>query len=109
MRTNAIAPADPAAIACGQRATPDCVAKARQFLLFAYFIGYKAGLTPITGYCDFFGSHGACGGPALLPVVTILGMDVGIALGGAVFTDRVDRRRRRRAVWATRSAQSWQQ
>jgi peptide/nickel transport system permease protein len=118
-------------------------------LLFAYFIGYKAGLTPITGYCDFFGTAGQCGGPiqwayhlilpwmtfmclfaaiyvrmiranvmetlnedyvrtarakgapgwivlrshvlrnALLPIVTMLGMDVGIALGNAVFTESV--------------------
>jgi peptide/nickel transport system permease protein len=118
-------------------------------LLFAYFIGYKAGLTPITGYCDFLGSGSACGGPvqwayhlilpwatfmilftaiyvrmiranvmetlnedyvrtarakgapertvlrahvlrnAMLPIVTILGMDIGIALGGAVFTETV--------------------
>jgi peptide/nickel transport system permease protein len=118
-------------------------------LLFAYFIGYRAGLTPITGYCDFFGSEGACGGPlqwawhlvlpwmtfmclfaaiyvrmiranvmetlnedyvrtarakgapnwlvlrshvlrnALLPIVTMLGMDVGLALGNAVFTESV--------------------
>jgi peptide/nickel transport system permease protein len=118
-------------------------------LLFAYFIGYKAGLTPITGYCDFFGSGEACGGPvqwayhlilpwatfmilfaalyvrmiranvmetlnedyvrtarakgapertvlrshvlrnAMLPIVTMLGMDIGIALGGAVFTETV--------------------
>jgi peptide/nickel transport system permease protein len=119
-------------------------------LLFAYFIGYKAGLAPITGYCDFFGGGaGTCGGPlqwawhlmlpwmtfmclfaaiyvrmiranvmetlnedyvrtarakgapgwlvlrshvlrnALLPIVTMLGMDVGIALGNAVFTESV--------------------
>jgi peptide/nickel transport system permease protein len=118
-------------------------------LLFAYFVGYKAGLTPITGYCDFFGGGGECHGPlqwawhlalpwatfmilfaalyvrmirsnvidtlsedyvrtarakgaaesrvlgrhvlrnALLPIVTILGMDVGVALGGAVFTEAV--------------------
>jgi peptide/nickel transport system permease protein len=118
-------------------------------LLFAYFIGYKAGLTPITGYCDFFPAEGTCGGPvqwayhlilpwmtfmilfaavyvrmiranvmetlnedyvrtarakgaphwlvlrshvlrnALLPIVTMLGMDIGIALGGAVFTETV--------------------
>ena len=118
-------------------------------LLFAYFIGYKAGLTPITGYCDFFGRGDACHGPvqwayhmilpwstfmilfaalyvrmiranvmetlnedyvrtahakgapgwlvlrshvlrnAMLPIVTMLGMDIGIALGGAVFTESV--------------------
>jgi peptide/nickel transport system permease protein len=119
-------------------------------LIFAYFIGYKAGLTPITGYCDFFGgTTSSCSGPiewahhlvlpwltfmilfaavyvrmiranvmetlnedyvrtarakgapgwlvlrshvlrnALLPIVTMLGMDIGIALGGAVFTETV--------------------
>jgi peptide/nickel transport system permease protein len=118
-------------------------------LLFVYFISYKAGLTPITGYCDFFGTTGSCGGPvqwayhlilpwmtfmilfaalyvrmiranvmetlnedyvrtarakgapgwlvlrshvlrnAMLPIVTMLGMDIGIALGGAVFTETV--------------------
>jgi peptide/nickel transport system permease protein len=118
-------------------------------LLFAYFIGYKAGLTPITGYCDLFGGGTGCGGPvqwayhlllpwltfmilyaalyvrmiranvmetlnedyvrtarakgapeprvlrshvlrnSMLPIVTILGMDIGIALGGAVFTETV--------------------
>jgi peptide/nickel transport system permease protein len=119
-------------------------------LLFAYFIGFRAGLTPITGYCDFFGgTNSSCGGPvqwayhlilpwltfmilfaalyvrmiranvmetlnedyvrtarakgapnwlvlrshvlrnALLPIVTMLGMDIGIALGGAVFTETV--------------------
>jgi peptide/nickel transport system permease protein len=118
-------------------------------LIFAYFIGYKAGITPITGYCDFFGGGEACGGPAqwayhlilpwltfmilfaalyvrmiranvietlhedyvrtarakgapertvlrshvlrnaMLPIVTMLGMDIGIALGGAVFTETV--------------------
>src|SRR3954454_2716328 len=118
-------------------------------LIFAYFIGYKAGLTPITGYCDFINPSSDCGGPvqwayhlvlpwttfailfaalyvrmirasvmetlnedyvrtarakgapaprvlrahvlrnAMLPVVTMLGMDIGIALGGAVFTETV--------------------
>jgi peptide/nickel transport system permease protein len=119
-------------------------------LIFAYFIGYKAGLTPITGYCDFFGgSDSSCSGPvqwawhlvlpwatfmilfaalyvrmiranvmetlnedyvrtarakgapeaqvlrshvlrnAMLPIVTMLGMDIGGALGGAVFTESV--------------------
>jgi peptide/nickel transport system permease protein len=118
-------------------------------LIFAYFIGYKAGLTPITGYCDFINPTGDCGGPvqwayhlilpwttfailfaaiyvrmiranvmealtedyvrtarakgapewivmrshvlrnAMLPVVTMLGMDIGLALGGAVFTETV--------------------
>ena len=127
-------------------------------LIFAYFIGYKAGITPITGYCDFFGASEACGGPAqwayhlilpwvtfmilfaalyvrmiranvietlhedyvrtarakgapgalvirthvlrnaMLPIVTILGMDVGIALGGAVFTETVYGATRARAA-----------
>jgi len=120
-------------------------------LIFSYFFGYKWGITPISGYCDFFNpSVGAdCGGPvqwayhmilpwmtfailfaalyvrmiranvieamhedyvrtarakgapesrvirthvlrnALLPVVTMLGMDIGLALGGAVFTESV--------------------
>jgi len=119
-------------------------------LIFAYFIGYKWGITPITGYANFFNPPpGQPGGPvqwayhmilpwmtfailfaavyvrmiranvletmnedyvrtarakgapearvmrahilrnALLPVVTMLGMDVGLALGGAVFTETV--------------------
>lgn len=118
-------------------------------LLFAYFFGFKAGIFPITGYCDFFNPSGDCGGPvqwayhlvlpwvtfailfaalyvrmiranvmealgedyvrtarakgapewlvmrshvlrnALLPVVTMLGMDIGLALGGAIFTESV--------------------
>src|ERR671937_2024754 len=120
-------------------------------LIFSYFFGYKWGITPISGYCDFFNpSAGAdCGGPtqwayhlilpwitlalvnaalytrmiranmlesltedyvrtarakgapesrvirahllrnALLPIVTMLGMDIGFALGGAVFTESV--------------------
>jgi peptide/nickel transport system permease protein len=119
-------------------------------LIFAYFIGYKAGVAPITGYCDFIGhDSSSCSGPllwahhlllpwltfmilfaavyvrmiranvmetlnedyvrtarakgapewmvlrshvlrnALLPIVTMLGMDIGIALGGAVFTESV--------------------
>src|SRR3954447_7788125 len=118
-------------------------------LLFAYFFGFKAGIFPITGYCDFIHPSGSCGGPvqwayhlvlpwatfailfaalyvrmiranvmealgedyvrtarakgapeslvlrshvlrnALLPVVTMLGMDIGIALGGAIFTESV--------------------
>jgi peptide/nickel transport system permease protein len=118
-------------------------------LIFAYFIGFKAGLTPITGYCDFINPSGDCGGPvqwayhlilpwmtfailfaavyvrmiranvmealtedyvrtarakgapewlvmrshvlrnAMLPVVTMLGMDIGLGLGGAVFTESV--------------------
>jgi peptide/nickel transport system permease protein len=120
-------------------------------LILSYVLGYKLGITPIAGYCDFFSpSLGAsCGGPvqwayhmilpwatfmllfaalytrfiranvmetmtedyvrtarakgaserrvlvqhvlrnSLLPVVTILGMDVGLALGGAIFTESV--------------------
>ncbi len=118
-------------------------------LLFAYFIGFKAGLTPITGYANFFGGGNGPGGPvqwayhlilpwltfmvlftalyvrmirantmetlnedfvrtarakgapewvvlrshvlrnAMLPIVTMLGMDIGLALGGAVFTETV--------------------
>jgi peptide/nickel transport system permease protein len=118
-------------------------------LIFAYFFGFKAGIFPITGYCDFINPSGDCGGPvqwayhlvlpwatfailfaalyvrmiranvmealgedyvrtarakgapewlvmrshvlrnALLPVVTMLGMDIGIALGGAIFTESV--------------------
>jgi peptide/nickel transport system permease protein len=118
-------------------------------LLLAYFLGFKAGVFPITGYCDFINPSGDCGGPvqwayhlflpwatfaflfaalyvrmiranvmealgedyvrtarakgapewlvmrshvlrnALLPVVTMLGMDIGIALGGAIFTESV--------------------
>jgi peptide/nickel transport system permease protein len=118
-------------------------------LLLAYFLGFRAGVFPITGYCDFINPSGDCGGPvqwayhlvlpwatfaflfaalyvrmiranvmealgedyvrtarakgapewlvlrshvlrnALLPVVTMLGMDIGIALGGAIFTESV--------------------
>jgi peptide/nickel transport system permease protein len=118
-------------------------------LIFAYFIGYKLGWTPITGYCDFVNPASDCGGPvqwayhlilpwttyailfaalyvrmiratvmealgedyvrtarakgapewlvmrshvlrnAMLPVVTMLGMDIGLALGGAIFTETV--------------------
>jgi len=118
-------------------------------LLLAYFGGFRLGVFPITGYCDFFSPSGDCGGPvqwayhlilpwctfavlyaatyvrmirayvmetltedyvrtarskgasevrvlrnhvvrnALLPVVTILGMDIGLALGGAFFTETV--------------------
>ena len=118
-------------------------------LLFAYFFGFKAGIFPITGYCDFINPSGDCGGPvqwayhlvlpwttfailfaalyvrmiranvmetlgedyvrtarakgapewlvmrshvlrnALLPIVTMLGMDIGILLGGAIFTESV--------------------
>jgi peptide/nickel transport system permease protein len=120
-------------------------------LILAYFIGYRANLTPITGYCDFLNPSIAanCGGPvqwayhlvlpwmtfallfaalyvrliranvletmnedyvrtarakgapesrvmrshilrnSMLPIVTILGMDIGLALGGAIFTESV--------------------
>lgn len=120
-------------------------------LVLSYFISYKAGITPITGYCDFFNpSVGAeCGGPvdwayhlllpwivfamlqsalyvrlvranvmetmsedyvrtarakgassrrvmqshvlrnSMLPIVTILGLDLGLALGGAIFTETI--------------------
>jgi peptide/nickel transport system permease protein len=118
-------------------------------LILAYFVGFRLGWAPITGYCDFFDPVTDCGGPtqwawhlmlpwitfavlfaalyarmiranvietsdedyvrtarakgapgsvvlrshilrnALLPVVTMLGMDIGVALGGAVFTESV--------------------
>jgi len=118
-------------------------------LIFAYFLGFKAGVFPITGYCDMINPSTDRGGPvqwayhlflpwmtfailfaalyvrmiranvmealnedyvrtarakgapewvvmrshvlrnALLPVVTMLGMDVGLALGGAIFTESV--------------------
>jgi len=120
-------------------------------LIFSYVFGYKLGLTPIAGYCNFFpGTTGAqCEGPvnwayhlilpwgtfmilyaalyvrliranvmetvnedyvrtarakgasqqrvmvqhvlrnSMLPVVTILGMDLGLALGGAIFTEGI--------------------
>ena len=119
-------------------------------LIFAYFIGYKWHITPITGYADFINPPpGQPGGPvqwakhmilpwatfailfaalyvrmiranvietlnedyvrtarakgaseaivlrshvlrnAMLPVVTMLGMDIGLALGGAIFTETV--------------------
>ena len=120
-------------------------------LLLSYVVGYRIGLTPIAGYCNFFGANvpGECGGPtqwayhlilpwltfmllfaalyvrmiranvlealsedyvrtarakgaterrvlvhhvlrnSLLPIVTILGMDVGLAVGGAIFTETV--------------------
>jgi peptide/nickel transport system permease protein len=120
-------------------------------LILSYFIGYKAHLTPIVGYCNFFGGQpgAACSGPVqwayhmilpwitfmvlfaalyvrliranvmetmsedyvrtarakgaserrvltqhvlrnrMLPVVTILGMDIGLALGGAIFTETI--------------------
>jgi peptide/nickel transport system permease protein len=118
-------------------------------LMLSYFFGYKLGLTPISGYCDFFNPSTECGGPAewfhhmilpwitfailfaaqyvrmiranvmetlnedyvrtarakgapegrvmrahvlrnaLLVVVTMLGLDIGLALGGAIFTETV--------------------
>ena len=118
-------------------------------LIFIYFIGYKAGLTPLGGYCDMINPSTDCGGPvewahslvlpwmtfailfaalyvrmvranvleamnedyvrtarakgapesqvmrahilrnAMLPIVTMLGMDIGLALGGAIFTEYV--------------------
>lgn len=118
-------------------------------LILIYFVGYKANLTPLGGYCDMVNPSTDCGGPvewahalvlpwitfailfaalyvrmiranvmeamnedyvrtarakgapewlvmrshvlrnAMLPVVTMLGMDVGLALGGAVFTETV--------------------
>jgi peptide/nickel transport system permease protein len=120
-------------------------------LILSYFVGFKAGLTPIAGYCDAFNPPGAsaCGGVvdwahsmllpwltlalvgsgtyvrftragvmetssqdfvrvarakgapehrvlrshilrnALLPLVTIMGMDVGVLLGGAIFIETV--------------------
>jgi peptide/nickel transport system permease protein len=118
-------------------------------LILAYFIGFKLGWTPITGYSDFFNPTQEAGGPvqwayhmvlpwitfailfaalyvrliranvmetmnedyvrtarakgaperqvirshvlrnSLLPVVTILGMDIGLALGGAIFTESI--------------------
>ena len=119
-------------------------------LILGYVFGYQLGVTPIAGYCNFFGGGlNGCGGPAewayhlvlpwmtfmllfaalyvrliranvmdtlgedyvttarakgmserrvlvhhvlrnsMLPVVTILGMDIGLALGGAIFTETV--------------------
>ncbi len=118
-------------------------------LILAYFVGFKTGVTPISGYCDLWSPSGACGGPlqwgyhlvlpwatfailyaatyvrfiranvmetlnedyvrtarakgappfvvmrshvlrnAMLPIVTILGLDLGLGLGGAVFTETV--------------------
>ena len=120
-------------------------------LVLQYLVGFKWGLTPNSGYCDFLNpAVGAtCGGPvdwfthlilpwitfavlfaavyvrlirsqvmdtlgedyvrtarakgapesqviqkhvlrnALLPVVTMLGMDIGLALGGAIFTESI--------------------
>jgi len=118
-------------------------------LIFAYFFGFKWGITPISGYCDIVNGSTGCGGPidwayhmalpwatfailfaatyvrmiranvmetlnedyvrtarakgapesqvirshvlrnSMLAVVTMLGMDIGLALGGAVFTETV--------------------
>jgi peptide/nickel transport system permease protein len=118
-------------------------------LILIYFIGYKAGLTPLGGYCDMFNPSTDCGGPvqwahslilpwltfaclyaalytrmiratvletlnedyvrtarakgspewqvmrshvlrnAMLPIVTILGLDIGLLVGGAIFTETV--------------------
>jgi peptide/nickel transport system permease protein len=120
-------------------------------LILSYFVGFKLGLTPLGGYCDFVNPPptAQCGGPidwfhslilpwatfmllfaalyvrmiranvletmnedyvrtarakgapealvmrshvlrnAMLPIVTMLGMDIGLALGGAIFTETV--------------------
>lgn len=118
-------------------------------LLLSYVFGFKLGITPIAGYCDFFNSHKTCGGAvdwawhmllpwiafaflfaalytrmiramvletmqedyvrvaqakgassarvmrshvlrnAMLPIVTMLGMDVAVAFGGALFIETV--------------------
>jgi peptide/nickel transport system permease protein len=118
-------------------------------LVLSYVVGFKLGLTPIQGYCNFFNTAGGCGGPvqwawhmilpwttfailftalyvrmiranvmeasnedyvrtarakgapewivirshilrnALLPVVTMLGMDIGAAFGTAIFTETI--------------------
>jgi peptide/nickel transport system permease protein len=119
-------------------------------LLLSYFFGFRLGLMPITGYCNFFTGGGApCSGAVqwayhlllpwftfmllfaalyvrlvrasmieslsedyvrtarakgagelrvlfhhalrncLLPIVTIFGMDLGLAVGGAIFTENV--------------------
>jgi peptide/nickel transport system permease protein len=120
-------------------------------LMLSYFLGFRLGWFPITGYCDFFNPtrFEACGGPtqwayhmilpwvtfaalyaalyvrmvraavieaynaewvttarakgasfgrilwthvlrnAMLPVVTMFGMDIAIALGGSVFVENV--------------------
>jgi len=119
-------------------------------LILSYVFGYKIGVTPIAGYCNFFGGTSAtCGGPvqwayhlilpwmtfmvlyaalyvrlvranvmetlnedyvrtarakgaserrvmihhvlrnSMLPIVTILGMDIGLVLGGAIFTETI--------------------
>ncbi len=119
-------------------------------LIFAYFVGYRWHITPISNYADFFNPPpGQPGGPvqwayhlvlpwctfmilfaalyvrmiranvvetlnedyvrtarakgapesqvmrkhvlrnAMLPIVTMLGMDIGLALGGAIFTETI--------------------
>jgi peptide/nickel transport system permease protein len=118
-------------------------------LILSYFLGFKLGITPIAGYCDFFKPTLSCGGAvdwayhmllpwltfallfaalytrmiramvletmqedyvrtarakgagtarvlkahvlrnAMLPIVTMLGMDVAIAFGGALFIETV--------------------
>jgi peptide/nickel transport system permease protein len=118
-------------------------------LILSYVFGFKLGITPIAGYCDFFNPHLTCGGAvdwfyhlilpwltfaflfaalytrmiramvletmqedyirtarakgassarvikshvlrnAMLPIVTMLGMDVAIAFGGALFIETV--------------------
>lgn len=120
-------------------------------LILSYVVGYRLGITPIAGYCNFFtgGAAAQCSGPvqwayhmilpwitfmvlfaalyvrliranvmetmsedyvrtarakgaserrvmvqhvlrnSMLPVVTILGMDIGLALGGAIFTETI--------------------
>jgi peptide/nickel transport system permease protein len=118
-------------------------------LILSYVFGFKLGITPIAGYCDFFNSHLTCGGAvdwtyhmllpwltfallfaalytrmiramvmetmqeeyvrtarakgassarvlkshvlrnAMLPIVTMLGMDIAVAFGGALFIETV--------------------
>jgi peptide/nickel transport system permease protein len=118
-------------------------------LIFAYLLGFKAGLFPITSYCDLINPSTDCGGPvqwayhlvlpwltfallfaalyarmiranvmealnedyvrtarakgapestvmrshvlrnALLPIVTMLGMDISLAFGNTIFTESV--------------------
>jgi peptide/nickel transport system permease protein len=118
-------------------------------LLLIYFVGYRAGLTPLGGYCDMINPGTDCGGPvqwahalllpwttfmllyaalytrmiranvleastedyvrtarakgapewmvlrshilrnAMLPIITMLGLDLGVLLGGAIFTETV--------------------
>ncbi len=118
-------------------------------LIFSYVFGFKLGITPIAGYCDFFNPTLQCGGAvdwvyhmllpwatfallfaalytrmiramvietmqedyvrvaqakgassarvmrshvlrnAMLPIVTMLGMDVAVAFGGALFIETI--------------------